>query len=208
MAKTENKVVKKVEVEVEVESDVESVSSSGSDEPVVVKKKNTTKASGKKTTKAESNGTKKNKSAYVFFCIDERSAVKEDNPELNNKEIMTELGRRWKLLKGEDEERFAKYEKLAAEDKKRYEEEKKGKATEPVASKGAKVSKKKAVKQESAETKPKVTRINGYINYCKANRERVKTENPSLTPNEVTKALSVEWKALTDGQREEYKQLS
>ena len=80
---------------------------------------------------------KKNKSSYMFFCAENRQVVKDECPELNNKQIITELGARWKKLKESgDSEKLKHYETLAAQDKERYAKEKGGSAA-PVAATSA-----------------------------------------------------------------------
>ena len=81
----------------------------------------------KSSTKTDSPAIKKNKSSYMFFCADNRQAVKDECPDLNNKQIITELGARWKKLKeGGESEKLKGYEALAAQDKERYLKEKGG----------------------------------------------------------------------------------
>jgi hypothetical protein len=81
----------------------------------------------KSSTKTDSPAIKKNKSSYMFFCADNRQAVKDECPDLNNKQIITELGARWKKLKEAGEsEKLKGYETLAAQDKDRYLKEKSG----------------------------------------------------------------------------------
>jgi len=81
----------------------------------------------KSSTKTDSPAIKKNKSSYMFFCADNRQAVKDECPDLNNKQIITELGARWKKLKElGDSEKLKGYEALAAQDKERYLKEKGG----------------------------------------------------------------------------------
>jgi hypothetical protein len=58
----------------------------------------------------KSSGKKRGKSAYMFFCAEERTAIKADKPDLAPKEVMSELGRRWKEAKEGD---ISKWEKLA-----------------------------------------------------------------------------------------------
>ena len=41
---------------------------------------------------------KKNKSSYMFFCLDERQNIKTEKPDLANKEIIVELAARWRKL--------------------------------------------------------------------------------------------------------------
>jgi len=87
-------------------------------------KKNKEKTNIKKN-KVKSD-IKKNKSSYMFFCIEERENMKEENLQLSHKEIIKELGNRWNKIK-ENPDNIKKYTKLAENDKKRYENEKNNK---------------------------------------------------------------------------------
>lgn len=201
-----------------------------------------------KKTKVKKEGPKKNKSAYMFFCADARKEINKEqegkDDKMDNKEIIREQGRRWTDVK-EDEKRLEYYQKLAAEDKKRYEKEKeafgpvenKTKKTEKVDKEEKKSTKKKAEPKKTKKAKepepeieededgesesvasasedeeeaPKVeetkkTRVNGYVNYTKEMRDKVKKSNPKLAPKEVTAELSKQWKALSETEKEKYK---
>lgn len=63
------------------------------------------------------NRPKRNKSAYLFFCDEERPKVRESQPGLAMTEVAKVLGGFWSSL---DEIRKEKFTKLAAEDKARY----------------------------------------------------------------------------------------
>ena len=69
-------------------------------------------------------GPKRSKSAYTLFWMEERLRVKEDLPELNNNEIMSEVGKRWKVLAEQDPERLERLQKDAKADQERYKREK------------------------------------------------------------------------------------
>ena len=69
----------------------------------------------KKLEKAGKSPKKRGPSAYNVFCKSERAVVKQENPEMSAKDIMSELGKRWKALSDEEK---AVYN----EDKKRKEE--------------------------------------------------------------------------------------
>ena len=58
------------------------------------------------------------RSAFFWFCNDERGKVKAANPELTVGEIAKELGRRWSDISPELKN---KYEQMAEKDKARYE---------------------------------------------------------------------------------------
>ena len=173
----------------------------------------------KKSTKNDS--LKKNKSSYMFFCIDERTNIKLDKPELNNKEVVVELGLRWTNTKQNEPERLKYFEKLASEDKERYIAEKQNLTSSVstdtvIPEKEQKKNKKSNAKSVSADTdvtnvivtnseEPKKTKINGYINFCKKMRETVKKNNPDIAPKDIQKELGRLWKDLTDAEKEEYK---
>ena len=67
---------------------------------------------------------KKNVSAFLHFCAEQREAVKAEHPEITGKagEITKILGQRWKALDGDAK---ARYNEMAAADKRRYDAEKK-----------------------------------------------------------------------------------
>lgn len=58
------------------------------------------------------------RSAFFWYCNDERSKVKAVNPEYGVGDIAKELGRRWSDV---DPEVKSKYEAMADKDKARYE---------------------------------------------------------------------------------------
>jgi HMG (high mobility group) box len=171
------------------------------------------------------NGLKKNKSSYMFFCIEERDNIKKDKPELNNKELVVELGHRWTDIKEHHPDRLNKFQKMADEDKERYIKEK-GNLKEVSLettdleneSKKVKKTKKKdkvhkVDKVETSEPTPmpltnesKKTKINGYLNFCKKMRETVKKNNPDMTlAKNIQKELAKLWKELSESEKETYK---
>ncbi|CAG8958514.1 hypothetical protein HYALB_00001458 [Hymenoscyphus albidus] len=82
-------------------------------------KRATAKRSEKK--KKDPNAPKRGLSAYMFFANEQRENVREENPGISFGQVGKQLGERWKALS--DKQR-APYEAKAAQDKKRYEDEK------------------------------------------------------------------------------------
>ena len=71
------------------------------------------------------NRPKRNKTAYIFFCSANRTNVKNElGDDAKTTDVSIELGKRWNALKdstkSSDKKEFAKYEKEAIEDRKRY----------------------------------------------------------------------------------------
>jgi hypothetical protein len=64
-------------------------------------------------------GPIKYKSSYLHFCINERQKVVLENPSIKNTDIVTEIAKRWNVLK-QDPSSLKKFEDLALQDKERY----------------------------------------------------------------------------------------
>lgn len=152
-------------------------------EELVVKKKRKSK-----------NAPKNASGPYIFFCKEERDKVKGDNPEMSVKEIMSELGKRWKLIKDTDD--VVKYKEMAKADKDRFEEEMKNYVPtddeEP---------KKKRVKKDKNAPKNPVTM---YQLFCKEKREELKKDK-DIPVKEITKKLGEIWKTFKDDNKNKKK---
>ena len=104
---------------------------------------------GKKTKDPEA--PKQAKSAYIFFCAEKRQEVKDQNPEMDSKDITRELGKMWGALSEKEKEPF---NKLHAEDKARYEKEKEEyKSSSESSSESESEDKPKKAKAAKKETK-------------------------------------------------------
>lgn len=114
-------------------------------------------------------GPIKYKSSYLHFCINEREKVVLENPTIKNTDIVTEIAKRWNVLK-QDPASLKKFEDLASQDKERYTREMESwvktvppavqeeqvpqvkDEAPPVAAKKKRASKKAPVQDESVET--------------------------------------------------------
>tara|TARA_Y100000389_G_scaffold186801_1_gene207569 strand:+ start:1807 stop:2796 length:990 start_codon:yes stop_codon:yes gene_type:complete len=172
--------------------------------------------------KKDPNAPKRAKSAYLFFCNEERELVKKDHPDFKATETTAELGARWNTLKGDSSrsKELEKYEKMAADDKVRYQKEtsktsdatseqssvvdKSVESKKPVVKKAAAVSsKKKALKKSDVvETK----QLNGYQGFCQNHREQVKKDHPKESAKDITKRLATMWKNLSVDEQTQWKQ--
>lgn len=73
---------------------------------------------GKKRSKKDPNAPKRALSAFFIFCNEERPKVRAAHPSYTVGEVAKELGKRWENVSDK-----SKFERLAGEDKKRYEVE-------------------------------------------------------------------------------------
>ena len=131
-----------------------------------------TSSEDEKETRGRKKGSRKiagvtgARSSYILFGSHIRPTIKKDNPDIDSKEVVSEIARLWAIVK-EDKKEFAKWQALAAEDKNRFEAEKAAKGTssdeeeEPTAKKPAAkkpaakpVSKKTAAKETSSDEEP------------------------------------------------------
>jgi len=65
---------------------------------------------------------KRPRSSYAFFMKNSRQEIAANNPDKNPRELMSYIAAAWKSISDSDKN---KYNEMAEEDKKRYEEEKK-----------------------------------------------------------------------------------
>jgi hypothetical protein len=142
----------------------------------------------KKKSKVKSNSPKRARSAYIFFCKDNREEVSSSG--VKNTDILKKLGKMWKEL---DEKKKKKYVKMADQDKERYEEEMKLYVPEE----GDVDDKKK--KKIGTKRSP-----SAYMLFCKDNREKVKTENSEMKFGDISKTLGQMWKELSDKKKKKY----
>ncbi len=143
------------------------------------------------------NAPKRGKSAYLFYCQDVRDNVVSDLGEgIKTTEITRELGRRWNEIK-DNPKKVAKYNKLAEEDKSRYEKEK---------------SEYTSGRTPITKTKKNTTSRgkSAYIIFCSEHREEVKSRLGDGTKmTDITKELSTMWNtAKANNQVSKYEELS
>jgi hypothetical protein len=183
----------------------------GGDEQVVVVKK----SGGKKS---DPNKPKGKKSAYIFFCSENRDAAKtEIGKEGKATDVTKLLATWWNELKTDEDRReeLEKYNKMAVDDKVRYVQETNGveETLEKVNSKKSKASneeaepKKGKSKKITSDDKPQSgKKMNGYTHFCSLNRASVKEDNPEMSATEITKELARQWKELDEDEQNEWKE--
>jgi len=148
---------------------------------------------------------KRAKSAYLFFCVENRDVVRADlGDDSKATEITKELGVRWNALKENPKKasELLRLEKLSAEDKKRYSTDME-----------SYVPSRNSEKGKAKRTGPK--RANSaYLYFCNANRDKVREqvrkdtgEDPKAT--QVTKELGLLWnKAKESGNVSEFNKMA
>ena len=76
----------------------------------------------KKSTTKDTTKPKRSRSAYIFFGMEMRSVLKEENPDVDSKQITSLLGELWSRYKEEEEfaEDMERFKEMASNDKERY----------------------------------------------------------------------------------------
>ena len=146
----------------------------------------------------EENGVtkpKKVKSDYICFCVSKRPEIKEKHPELSNKEITTELGRLWQLVKNNPDE-LQIFKDMVNLDKERFEKEMS--QQQPTEKKTKKVKVADGVQKN----------LSGYIIFCKDIRETVKAEHPELNNKQIMSEMGNRWKNADADTKKKYEQLA
>lgn len=143
----------------------------------------------KKQVCKDPNAPKRSKSSYLYFCIENRDAViTELGKDAKATEITSLLGLKWNELK-EDNSRaneLKRFEKMAQEDKKRYQNEMLTyqPSQEILSNKG------KGKGKVSGLKRPK----SAYLYFCEDHREKVKEElGVNVKVTDVTKELGLRW---------------
>jgi hypothetical protein len=138
---------------------------------------------------------KKVKSDYICFCITKRPEIKEKHPELSNKEITTELGRLWQLVKNNPDE-LQLFKEMVNLDKERFQQEMS--QQQP--------TDKKTKKVKSADGVQK--NLSAYIIFCKDVREPVKADHPELNNKQIMSEMANRWKNVDADVKKKYEQLA
>ena len=175
----------------------------------------------------------KTKSAYLFFCNDNRASVKAKDPKLGPKEVLSHLGGMWQKCKADGGDEYKKYVKLAEDSKAEFNQKK---GDSDVVSEKLKKSKKQSVESEPVpeDKKPKEKKVskkkvskkkndkptdgvaddavvkpprplNGYIKYLQASRCGLKDEQPSYTSKQITSVLADRWRKFSVDEKHKWK---
>lgn len=153
------------------------------------------KTKEEKKEKKDPNAPKGPKNAFIFFCNDRRSEIKEENPDMKSTEIAKKMGEMWKEI---DSVEKAQYQEMAEEDKKRYSDQ-----LESYEPKEGFKNPKSPKKNKEENPSPKRAR-SAYIYFCTEKREEVKKSNPSISNTEILSELGKMWKSLTDKKKKPF----
>jgi len=161
----------------------------------------------KRKTKAQlkADKPKRGKSSFMFYSIEQRPLLKEENPDWGFGEFGKNIGAAWKKL---DADAKKKYEKLAAEDKK-----------VAAAANAARAIEKAENSDSDSEPAPKKTKAqlkadkpkrgkSSFMFYSIEQRPLLKEENPDWGFGQFGKHIGAEWKKLDADAKKKYEKLA
>ncbi|XP_039859502.1 deoxyribonuclease 1 like 4, tandem duplicate 1 isoform X2 [Simochromis diagramma] len=132
--------------------------------------------------------------AYAFFVVDFYKEHKKKHP--GAKVILTEVSKlcseKWKSMSPEEK---AKFEEMAKNDKRRYDQEMKSYVPPAGAKKG-----KKKKKDPNAPKKPP----SAFLIFTSEQREKIKVDNPGISITDIAKKFGEMWKKMSTTDKAPY----
>uniref|UniRef100_A0A6C0E2K6 HMG box domain-containing protein n=1 Tax=viral metagenome TaxID=1070528 RepID=A0A6C0E2K6_9ZZZZ len=143
---------------------------------------------------------KRGKSAFLFFCEENRKKIKKKYPEYSVKEIVSKLGTDWKVLKDSNSEEINRYEQMSIKDRNRYKNEMK--TYIPILNRKIDVKKstKKPSKRRSKRTQEEIM----FDNFLKNKKTRAKKSHPELDSKDIVQYIKSKWEKLPDEKKKKY----
>lgn len=140
---------------------------------------------------------KRGKSAFLFYCEENRKKLKEKYDGYSVKQIVQKLGLDWKKLKESNPEEIDKYEKLSIIDRERYKLEMKNYI--PI------LSRKIEIKNETKKTSKRRSKNELlFDNFVKTKIKRLKNTRPELDSINMIEYLQTKWINMSDEKKSKY----
>jgi hypothetical protein len=160
---------------------------------------------GKGKAKSDKPKTKRAKSAYLFFCADNREDV---NKSFSGKEILTDEEKA-KLTESDSDKASDKATDDDDDDddkpKKKSKKTKAPKKVAPPPSDDDNDDNEDGHEEKEEEPKPKDKKSSGYKVFYKSVKDQVKKDNKGKSVAEMTKIIADMWKKMSAEEKEEWK---
>jgi hypothetical protein len=141
---------------------------------------------------------KRGKSGFLFYCDVKRPIIKNDNPELSVKEIVSKLGTEWQILKSSNSDEICKYEEMSVKDRNRYKQEMRNYI--PILNRKAEKSIKKS-KRRSKRNDEDIM----YDNFVKMKKPKVKKSHPEFDSKDIIEYIKTKWEKIPEEKKLKYK---
>ena len=143
---------------------------------------------------------KRGKSAFLFFCEENRKKIKKKYPELTVKEIVSKLGIDWQTLKDTNSDEIDRYEQMSIKDRNRYKNEMR--TYIPILNR--KIDIKKSTKKPSKRRSKRSQEEIMFDNFLKNKKTRAKKSHPELDSNGIIEYIKSKWEKMTDEKKKKY----
>lgn len=163
----------------------------------------TTYSSPEEFKKKEKPLIKRPTTSYMYFCMDERVNIKNENPTMSAKEITSQLGKRWRIL---TEEQKKPYIERQNNDKLRYSTQK-SELERNLPQPAPKQRVRKTAPVKTAKKQPRTKQTKGFKNFCEEQRTSLKEDNPDWSSAKIKQELNVMWNDLNDEDKQEYEDI-
>lgn len=171
------------------------------------KKRPQSPVKSKKKAKKDPNAPKRPMTAFMYFSLDMRSKLKEENPGISFAELGKLVGQKYKEISSDEKK---KYESKANADKSRYDAEMK-KYSPPDADSDDDVSstKKKGTKKQSKKdpNAPKKG-LSAFMFFSKIMRPKLKQENPDMSFGDLGKLIGQKYRELSPEELSKYEAMA
>jgi hypothetical protein len=141
---------------------------------------------------------KRGKSGFLFYCDTKRPIIKQENPELTVKEIVSKLGTEWQILKSSNSDEICKYEEMSVKDRNRYKQEMRNYI--PILNRKAEKSIKKS-KRRSKRNDEDIM----YDNFVKMKKPKVKKSHPEFDSKDIIEYIKTKWEKIPEEKKLKYK---
>lgn len=126
---------------------------------------------------------KRPSNSFILFSKKNREKVRAENPDINNKELISKLSELWRSMDADEKE---EYMEMAENDKKRYNEE------------ISKIDPALMITGKPKVVDRKPSKETAYRAFCNAVRPKVLAENPDIQGKGITKILIDQWNEIKE----------
>lgn len=154
--------------------------------------------------KAKKDAPKKARSAYLFYTMEKRNEFKNANPNKTFGDLTKLVADDWKKLNASQKKKF---EKLAEEDRKRYDNEMANYVRPTDDELDAQIASDPRRKKKAKTDGPKRPR-SAYLFYTTSERTKYSKDHPNMKFGDVTRDIAVAWKGLSGKEKSKFEEMA
>ena len=150
---------------------------------------------------------KRGKSGFLYFCDENRNKVKEKNPNISVKQVVSKLGILWQELKKTNKSEIERFELMSLKDRNRYKDEMKSYI--PILNRKLNENLIEEEIDDDEEIKTRKRKdykrsSNPFKNYLRSKKIKTRKHHPEFDSEGVVNYLEQKWEKLPDKRKEKY----